>query len=85
MTDIDKQCRPRPEATERAVWSGPTLFALNKWDSIKYSNDKNDYFEMDRTKKLRRKRPFGINGLILTFKIRKKCYRMYKQLLNFAI
>ena len=24
--DIGKQCRPRSDATERGVWSGPTLF-----------------------------------------------------------
>ena len=38
--DIGKQCRPRSDAAECGIWSGPVLFALNKWIFIKHGNNK---------------------------------------------
>ena len=37
--DIGKQRKPRSDAAERGVWSGPTLFASEI--STKHDNDKN--------------------------------------------
>ena len=55
--DIDKQSRPRSDATERGVWSGSTLFASNTGISIKHGNKKTDptpiTLEMDWSKELR--------------------------------
>ena len=39
--EIDKQCRPRSDATERGVWSGSTLFALSPEIPTKLGNNKN--------------------------------------------
>ena len=38
---IGKQCRPRSDAAEHGIWSGSTLFALNKGISIKHSYNRN--------------------------------------------
>ena len=39
--DIDKQCRPRSDATERGVWLGSTVFALSTGISVQEGNNRN--------------------------------------------
>ena len=38
--DIDKQYRPRSDATERDAWLGSTVFALSTGISVKEGNNK---------------------------------------------
>ena len=65
--DNYKQCRTRSDAAKCGVWSGSTLFAFNTWISIKHGNIKTTQtpllLQMDLSKELRLKSPFGINVL----------------------